>query len=93
MSTGRSRNEPGADRVAAVLRTSCISAVNPAETVSNLVEHGKPLDDAGYQIERRRIAVVPFDGEQAKIAASLWKATRFAGLSEARRLCLPGGGS
>ena len=39
------RNEPGAEEVAAVLTLSCISAVNLAETISKMVEYGKPLDD------------------------------------------------
>jgi ribonuclease VapC len=82
------RNEPGADNVAAVLRTSCISAVNLAETISKMVEYGKPLDDVGFQIERLHILVVPFDAEQAKLVASLWKITRALGLSLGDRACL-----
>ena len=82
------RNEPGAETVAAVLTRSCISAVNLAETISKMVEYGKPLDDVGYQIERLRIAVIPFDAEQAKLVASLWKVTRVAGLSLGDRACL-----
>ena len=82
------RNEPGAETVAAVLTRSCSSAVNLAETISKMVEYGKPLDDVSYQIERLRIPVVYFDDEQAKLVASLWKATRVAGLSLGDRACL-----
>ena len=82
------RNEPGAEEVAAVLTLSCISAVNLAETISKMVEYGKPLDDVSYQIERLRIPVIPFDAEQAKLVASLWKTTRVAGLSLGDRACL-----
>jgi PIN domain nuclease of toxin-antitoxin system len=82
------RNEPGAGEVAAVLRMSCISAVNLAETISKMVEYGKPLEDVGYQIDRLRIPVIPFDAEQATIVASLWKATRVIGLSLGDRACL-----
>jgi ribonuclease VapC len=82
------RNEPGADKVAAVLTRSCISAVNLAETISKLVAYGKPLDAAAYQIERLRIPPVPFDGGQAKLVASLWQATRIAGLSLGDRACI-----
>jgi ribonuclease VapC len=53
-----------------------------------MVEYGKPLDDVGYQIERLRIPVIPFDAEQAKLVASLWKATRVVGLSLGDRACL-----
>jgi ribonuclease VapC len=82
------RNEPGAEEVAAVLTLSCISAVNLAETISKMVEYGKPLDDVGYQIERLNIPVIPFDADQAKIVASLWKTTRVAGLSLGDLACL-----
>jgi ribonuclease VapC len=82
------RNEPGARKVAAVLTGSCISAVNLAETISKMVEYEKPLDDVAYQIERLCIPVIPFDAEQAKIEASLWKTTRLAGLSLGNRACL-----
>jgi ribonuclease VapC len=53
-----------------------------------MVEHGKPLDDVSYQIERLRIPVIPFDAAQAKIAAWPWKATRVAGVSLGDRACL-----
>lgn len=82
------RNEPGADKVAAVLSSSCISAINLAETLSKMVEYGKPLDAVTYQIERLRIPVIPFETELAKIVASLWQATRVAGLSLGDRACL-----
>jgi ribonuclease VapC len=82
------QNEPGAGEVAAILTRSCISAVNLAETISKMVEYGKPPGDVGYQIERLHIPVIAFDGEQAKIVASLWKATRVAGLSLGDRACL-----
>ena len=40
------RNEPGGEKVAVVLTRSWISAVNLAETISKMVEYGKPLDEA-----------------------------------------------
>ena len=82
------RNEPGADKVDAVLSRSCISAVNLAETLSKLVEYGKPLDVSAFQIERLQIPVIAFDADQAKLLASLWKASRSAGLSLGDRACL-----
>jgi ribonuclease VapC len=82
------RNEPGADQVAAVLTRSCISAVNLAETYSKMVQYGKPLDAVAYQVERLRIAVIPFDEGQATLVASLWKATQPSGLSLGDRACL-----
>jgi ribonuclease VapC len=81
-------NEPGADKVAAVLAGSCISAVNLEETLSKMIQYGKQLEAVSYQIERLRIPVVPFDGEHARIASSLWKITRPFGLSLGDRACL-----
>jgi ribonuclease VapC len=81
-------NEPGAEKVAAVLTVSCISAVNLEETLSKMVQYGKPLEAVSYQIERLRIPVIPFDVEQARTAASLWKVTRPIGLSLGDRSCL-----
>jgi ribonuclease VapC len=82
------RREPGADKVAKVLPVSCISAVNLAETLGKMVEHGKPLEETAYQIERLRIAVIPFDEPQARVAASLWRSTRDVGMSLGDRACL-----
>lgn len=82
------RREPGADKVAKILPQSCISAVNLAETLGKMVEHGKPLEETAYQIERLRIAVIPFDDQQARIAASFWKSTRQVGMSLGDRACL-----
>ena len=82
------KNEPGADKVAFVIGDACMSAVNLGETFSKMVEHGKPLDAVVYQVERLQIDVVPFDSEQAKILAALWKGTRVSGLSLADRACL-----
>ena len=81
------RNEPGADKVAAVLSKSCISSVNLAETLGKMVEYGKPLDAVVFQIERLDIPVIAFDSEQASIAASFWKATRSVGMSLGDRAC------
>jgi len=82
------RNEPGADKVAAALPRSCISAVNLAETLGKLMGYGKPLEALAFQVERLQIPVVPFDEEQARIAASLWQVTRARGLSLGDRACL-----
>ncbi len=82
------RREPGSDKVAKVLPRCCISAVNLAETLGKMVEHGKPLEVTAYQVERLRIAVIPFDEQQARIAASFWESTRRVGMSLGDRACL-----
>lgn len=80
--------EKGAEKVAAVLPRCCISSVNLAETYSKMIEYGKPLEGVSYQVERLRIPIVPFDEEQARIVASLWRQTRPAGLGLGDRACL-----
>ena len=82
------RREPGAEKVEAILTRSCISAVNLAETYGKMVEYGKLLEDVVYQVERLRIPVIPFDAEQAQIAASFWKKTRSIGMALGDRACL-----
>jgi PIN domain nuclease of toxin-antitoxin system len=82
------RKEPGAEHVAAVLTRCCISAVNLAETLGKMVEYGNRLEEVAYQVDRLRIPAMPFDAEQARIAASLWKATRLVGMSLGDRACL-----
>ena len=82
------QNEPGADKVEAVLTRACVSAVNLAEVFSKLVQHGKPLEAVTYQIDRVRLPVFPFDSGDAKLVASLWPPTRASGLSLGDRACL-----
>jgi ribonuclease VapC len=82
------RKEPGQERVAEVLTRSCICTVNLAEVFGKMIEYGKSLEDVVTQVERLRIPVVPFDTEQARIAASLWKRTRAIGMSLGDRACL-----
>jgi ribonuclease VapC len=82
------RKERGAEKVTAVLTRSCISAVNIAETLSKMVEYGKAVEEVAYQIERLQIPIIPFDAEQARVAASLWKVTRPVGMSLGDRACL-----
>jgi PIN domain nuclease of toxin-antitoxin system len=82
------QNEPGADKVEAVLTRSCVSAVNLAEVFSKLVHYGKPLEAVTYQIERLDLPVFPFDCGDAKIVATLWPPTRASGLSLGDRACL-----
>lgn len=80
--------EPGADKVAGILGDCCISAVNLSESFGKLVQYGRPLDEIVHQFGRLHVPVVPFDAEQAGMAASLVPATREHGLSLGDRACL-----
>jgi PIN domain nuclease of toxin-antitoxin system len=53
-----------------------------------MVACGKPLEATAYQLDRLQLDVIPFDVEQAKIAASLCSITRLAGLSPGDCACL-----
>jgi PIN domain nuclease of toxin-antitoxin system len=81
-------SEPGADKVRPLLPTAIISAVNLAETYGKLVQYGKRLEDTAALIGRLRLRVIPFDAQQARIAASMWGTTRVVGLSLGDRSCL-----
>ena len=80
--------EPGAAVVAARLGHARLSAVNYSEALTKSLDRGKPLADAVAEIARFRLPVVPFDQEQAAVAASLRVPTRMLGLSFTDRACL-----
>ena len=81
-------NEPGADRVAAVLAEACLSSVNLVEVVGRLCERGMSPAQARHAVERLDIEIVPFDLEQAMTAGALRLVTRALGLSLGDRACL-----
>ena len=80
--------EPGADRVGRLLESSLISTVNLSEVVASAVERGLMLESVTISLARLSMLVVPFDAEQAYIAASFRPATRSLGLSLGDRACL-----
>lgn len=82
------REEPGADRVLAVLPTACISAVNLAEVASHLASSGLELTEIRAVLDALALEVAPFDEAQALEVAWLRPATRAAGLSLGDRACL-----
>ena len=80
--------EPGAEVVNAQLAKSRMSAVNWSEVTARMIECGVPLEKAVEILSRRPVEVVPFDSDQAYLAASLRPATRKFGLSLGDRACL-----
>jgi ribonuclease VapC len=80
--------EPGQEAVAAVLPGALVSAVNLAEVVSKLAEHGMPGPQARADALALGIDVVAFDGDLALDAGALRPLTRAAGLSLGDRSCL-----
>jgi hypothetical protein len=70
------RNEPGPDKVAAVLTGSCVSAVNLEETLGKMIQYGKQLEAVPYQIDRLCIPL-EIEGEAAsrskKAPCEVWR--------------------
>jgi PIN domain nuclease of toxin-antitoxin system len=80
--------EPGGDVARGHLADSMVSAVNLSEVACKAGEAGMPLEEVSRLMAALSCMVVPFDGEQAYVAASLRVATRSRGLSLADRACL-----
>jgi ribonuclease VapC len=81
-------HERGADAVAPHLPRAVLSTVNYSETLTKLIDRGKPLGESVAGLARLRLEVVPFDAEQAATAASLRPVTKALGLSLGDRACL-----
>ncbi|RYF19750.1 MAG: PIN domain-containing protein [Oxalobacteraceae bacterium] len=81
-------DEPGADRVAAVLTRSLIGATNMAEVVSKLRERGLSLDEVREALGGLHLDVRPLSSLQAMVIGDLRPATRPLGLSLGDRACL-----
>lgn len=82
------QGEFGADRVITRLAEAAISAVNLAEVLSKLVDHGVPAAAACEAVAGLDLKVVAFDGALAQGVAALRASTRAAGLSLGDRACL-----
>ncbi len=80
--------EPGAEKVNAALKNSCMSAVNLAEVVSKLAEKGVTESDIQEILDALSLCVVPFDADQARISGLLRVQTKPFGLSLGDRSCL-----
>ena len=80
--------EPGGQKVAGHLPDSLLSAVNLSEVVTKTVDTGMTLEEARLVVAGLPCEIVPFDGEQAFLAAALRGATRSLGLSLGDRACL-----
>jgi len=80
-------DEVGAEEARPHLRGGLISAVNYAEVLARTARPCPSLEAARRQVDRCDLPIVPFDAEQAAVAA-LAAATRSLGLSLADRACL-----
>lgn len=81
-------DEPGADRVVAVLPEACISAVNLSEVVGKLYDRSVSERDITLNLTDLDLDVLPFDQQLAQRAGALRPFTRHLGLSLGDRACL-----
>lgn len=80
--------EPGSGVIARFAQYALISTVNVSEFLQRLRDYGIPEEQALYQFSRFEIDIVPFDLEQAQLAAKLRSTTKHLGLSLGDRACL-----
>jgi PIN domain nuclease of toxin-antitoxin system len=80
--------EPGAEKVAAILEDSIMSSVNLAEICGKLISRGLNRSEAEEAALDAAKYIAPFDVEQALLAGALIRQTRGLGLSLADRACL-----
>lgn len=80
--------EPGERRVREAFPGAIASAVNLSETLAWFTRTGRAPAPVSAQLEQIRLAVLPFDAEQAQLAAGLVSVTRPHGLSFGDRACL-----
>ena len=80
--------EPGKERVEAILGQAAVSTVNVAETIGKLMDAGMSEANARVSLELLHLEVIDFDIEMARLAGSLKPSTRTLGLSLGDRCCL-----
>jgi PIN domain nuclease of toxin-antitoxin system len=82
------RSEPGSDIVQTALADAAISTVNISEVLAKAAELSRDMGTVKAALRRLQLRVVPFDEQQAEIAAGLRPVTRPLGLSLGDRCCL-----
>lgn len=82
------QNEPGSDRVEAVIHECSISTVNWSEVVQKLMKYDSLAANIRPDLEEVGLKIVPFCAEQAEGCAALWEPCRNVGISLADRVCL-----
>lgn len=80
--------ETGHQKAAARLYGATISAVNYGEVLKKGSERGGSIPHIAAILRQQRLDVVPFDEEQATLAAEIWEECKPFGLSFADRACI-----
>lgn len=81
-------DEPGADKVDAIIGDSLISTVNWSEVVQKSLSRGVVTEGLREDIEVLGVSIKIFTLEDAECAARLWPIARAFGLSLGDRACL-----
>ena len=63
------QGEPGSERLRRLLPEALVSAVNQAEVVAKLVNHGMPAAEAQSAFDALHLEVIAFDPDLAAISA------------------------
>lgn len=82
------RAEPGWERVRDVLSGARISSVNWCETLQKIEPSENQRDELRELLLSQGLIIVPFDVQQAEVAADLLAHTKAFGLSLGDRACL-----
>lgn len=82
------QRETGSERVAEVIATAVVGAVNYSEVLAKLADKGVGEEDRREIADALPCKVVSFDARQGEAAAALRPSSRTAGLSFADRACL-----
>lgn len=82
------KGEKGAAKVAAVIASARVSAVNYAEVVTHFVHSGMPEREVDAMLDPLPMTIVPVDKALAQLAGRLRAVTADAGLSLGDRFCL-----
>jgi PIN domain nuclease of toxin-antitoxin system len=80
--------EPGGDVVRTAVRGSVISAVNFAEVITNLIDHGVPTEQAAFVTDHLGCEVLDADRQRARAVGALHAKTRRTDVSLGDRFCL-----
>jgi PIN domain nuclease of toxin-antitoxin system len=81
-------DEPGADRVEALLPGAKLGVINYHEVIAKLIDRGVPPGEVVEDLSRLEVEIIPADQQQAELAGLMRETTRAAGLSLADRACL-----
>jgi PIN domain nuclease of toxin-antitoxin system len=82
------QDEPGQEKVEAVLANAVMSSVNWAEVMQKSVAAGVDVEGMQQDVSALGLTILPFTADDADHTGRLWQQTRQYGLSLGDRACL-----